>query len=135
MQSKFVQLKSDAELFLNSTVLSTRPYAVKYGPFPLTFKVICPQQKCNNRTPIHSSKSVLDLKQGIGGLARLSQDIPKNVVWDHIYRLDYGQSPLDGRLELKSGFLGKISHKRSRSSQESGSLTQRELSTQSSLRQ
>ena len=28
-------------------------------------------------------------------------------VWDLILRLDYGPSPLDGRLELKTSFLGK----------------------------
>ena len=28
-------------------------------------------------------------------------------VWDLVLRLDYGSSPLDGRLQLKSSFLGK----------------------------
>ena len=80
MHTKFVQFKSDADLFLNSQVLSVRPFSVKYGPFQQIVKIIAPKWACcgNNKA-----------------------------IWDLILRLDYGTSPLNGRFELKSGFLGK----------------------------
>ena len=31
--SKFMQFKADADLFTNGTILSTKPFSVKYGPF------------------------------------------------------------------------------------------------------
>ena len=80
MHTKFVQFKADADLFLNGAILSMRPYSVKYGPFQQIVKVVAPQWACCGN--------------------------PK-AIWDLILRLDYGPSPLNGRFELKSSFLGK----------------------------
>ena len=80
MHTKFVQLKADADLFSNGTVLGTRPYCVKYGPFQQIVKVLAPEWSCSGN---------------------------QKAIWDLILRLDYGPSPLDGRFELKSSFLGK----------------------------
>ena len=80
MHTKFVQFKADADLFLNGPILNMRPYSVKYGPFQQIVKVVAPQWTCCGN--------------------------PK-AIWDLILRLDYGPSPLNGRFELKSSFLGK----------------------------
>ena len=78
--AKFVSFKADGDLFLNGTILSAKPYSVKYGPFPLMEKVICPSWRCRGS---------------------------RTGIWDVILRLDHGPSPLDSRLELKTNFLGK----------------------------
>ena len=80
MHAKFVLFKADGDLFLNGTILSAKPYCVKYGPFPQMEKVICPAWRCRGS---------------------------KVAIWDVILRLDHGSSPLDARFELKTNFLGK----------------------------
>lgn len=57
-----------------------RPHAIKYGPFQQIEKIIVPNWACCGN--------------------------PK-AIWDCILRLDYGPSPLNGKFELKTNFLGK----------------------------
>ena len=100
MSKKFVQVKADADLFLNGTVVCTKPYAVKYGPFANTIKVVCPSWKCQSTS---SSNTFLEERY------LPSLGIKANVVSDLIYRLDSGNSCLTTKAELKAGFLGKVS--------------------------
>ena len=81
IHSKFMLFKADADLFTNGTILSTKPFSVKYGPFSQLGKVFTPAWRC----------------RGSG-----------SAVWDVVFRLDHGPSPLDSRLELKTNFLGKL---------------------------
>ena len=78
--AKFVSFKADGDLFLNGTILSAKPYSVKYGPFPQIGAVVCPGWRCRGSS---------------------------SAIWDVVLRLDHGASPLDSRLELKTSFLGK----------------------------
>ena len=76
-----MQFKADADLFTNGTILNTKPFSVKYGPFSQLDKVYSPGWRC----------------RGSG-----------SAIWDVVFRIDHGPSPVDSRLELKTNFLGKL---------------------------